>query len=117
GGVDSLEDELGLRIRRLRRADEVRAAIEPLGRESDAEQLLGRAPAPAPKPAALAIGLEVQLPRQRFPGARPGLAAAHLPLVRLVGMPVGHPVEAIAAEIHAPPAACEIRLPRLQDLS
>ena len=81
--------------------------VEALGREADAAELLRRPAAMLPDAAQLAGRGVVDLAGLRRPHARAAVAAADLEHVRLLGMQRGHPVEAVAAEVHQPAAALD----------
>ncbi len=104
----ALEDEGRARIAARRRLQVIGIGIEALRGEADADQALRGAAAAAPESARLAGEGEMHLGGIGLPGARAGLAAAHLDDAGQAVVEGGAPVEAVAAEIHQPPAPGEI---------
>src|SRR5262245_37559975 len=103
--ADSLEDPRGPRIEAARQPPVGLIAIEPLGGEADAEELLRRHAAEPPQPARLAGEAVVVLARRALPVLR-AIPPAHLD-VAPGRVHRGHPVEAVAAEVHQPASAIE----------
>src|SRR5262245_53005695 len=90
--------------------------VEALADEADAGEALRRSAIAPPQPTIFASEAVVILAGLRRPGTHPTLGAPHLDDARAGRMVGDLPIEAVASEVHQPPATTQVSLERVEHL-